>query len=155
MALLISLRDAGVPLPASAILFSPWTDLAGTGDSVRTNDKNCAMFRGAGIGRAAAFYLGSADPKNPLASPLYSDLSGLPPLLIHVGKDELLLDDSTRLAERALAAGVPAEIKIWPVVPHVWQLVPNMPEARQSLKEASEFLMATVGTQKGASHARV
>jgi acetyl esterase/lipase len=63
-------------------------------------------------------------------------------MLIHVGKNEVLLDDSTRLAERARAAGVRVELKIWPVVPHVWQLVPAMPEARQSLGEASTFLSA-------------
>ncbi len=140
LALMISLRDAGVRLPSAAALFSPWTDLAATGASLVTNDRRCALFRGAKIGPGAKYYLGSADPRNPLASPLYADLTGLPPMIIHVGKDEVLLDDSTRLAERARAAGVRVEIKIWPVVPHVWQLVPAMPEAKRSLREASEFL---------------
>jgi monoterpene epsilon-lactone hydrolase len=142
LALMISLRDAGLPLPAAAALFSPWTDLAATGESLVTNDARCAMFTGAKIGPGARFYLGPADPWNPLASPLYADLSKLPPMLIHVGENEVLLDDSTRLAERARAAGVRVELKIWPVVPHVWQLVPAMPEARQSLGEASTFLNA-------------
>jgi acetyl esterase/lipase len=86
-------------------------------------------------------YLADADPRNPLASPLYADLAGLPPLLIHVGANETLRDDSTRLAEKARGAAVGVELKVWPVVPHVWQLAPDkIPEARQSLRESAEFL---------------
>ena len=145
LSLMLALRDAGVPLPAAAALFSPWTDLAATGDSIRTNTDRCAMFHGAGVAHSARYYLGDTDPRNPLASPLYADLAGLPPLLIHVGADEVLRDDSTRLAERARAAGVPVELKIWPVVPHAWQLVPHLvPEARQSLRESASFLRAQV-----------
>jgi monoterpene epsilon-lactone hydrolase len=145
LSLMLALRAAGVPLPAAAALFSPWTDLAATGNSVRTNNDRCAMFEGAGIAFSARYYLGDTDPRNPLASPLYADLSGLPPLLIHVGADEVLLDDSTRLAERARAAGVRVDLKIWPVVPHAWQLVPHLvPEARQSLKESAAFFRAQI-----------
>ena len=143
LSLMLALRAASLPLPAAAALFSPWTDLAATGDSVRTNARRCAMFNGPDIAPTARYYLGEADPRNPLASPLYADLSGLPPLLIHVGADEVLRDDSTRLAERAIAAGVPVEIKIWPVVPHAWQLAaPLVPEARLSLEESGAFLRA-------------
>ncbi len=138
---LLVLRAAGTPLPAAAALFSPWTDLAATGDSIRTNTRRCAMFNGQDIGPSARYYLGSADPRNQLASPLYADLTGLPRLLIHVGADECLRDDSTRLAEKARAAGVTAELKIWPVVPHAWQLAHQLvPEARQSLQESASFL---------------
>jgi len=145
LSLMLALRPAGVPLPAAAALFSPWTDLAATGESIRTNTGRCAMFHGAGVAYSARYYLGDTDPRNPLASPLYADLRGLPPLLIHVGADEVLRDDSTRLAERARAAGVPVELKIWPVVPHAWQLAPHLiPEARQSLRESAAFLRAHV-----------
>jgi monoterpene epsilon-lactone hydrolase len=145
LATLLSLRTDGIALPAAAALFSPWTDLAATGASLCTNDRRCAMFFGADIAKAALRYVGAGDPRNPLISPLYGDLTGLPPLLIHVGSDEVLLDDSTRLAERARAAGVPVELKIWPVVPHAWQLAyPQVPEARQSLHEAGEFLKAAL-----------
>lgn len=141
LSLMLSLRASGEPLPASAALFSPWTDLAATGESVRANASRCAMFSGTDIAPTALFYLGDTDPRNPIASPLYADLSGLPPLLIHVGADEVLRDDSTRLAERARAAGVHVELKIWPVVPHAWQLAPHLiPEGRQSLREAGAFL---------------
>ena len=141
LSLLLVLRAACTPLPAAAALFSPWTDLAATGESIRTNAARCAMFNGPDIGPSARYYLGNADPRNPLASPLYADLAGLPPLLIHVGADECLRDDSTRLAEKARAAGVAVELKVWPVVPHAWQLAPHkIPEARQSLRETAEFL---------------
>ena len=140
LSLMLALRTAGTPLPAAAALFSPWTDLAATGESIRTNASRCAMFNGEDIGPSARYYLGGGDPRNPLASPLYADLSGLPPLLIHVGADECLRDDSTRVAEKARAAGVTVELKIWPVVPHAWQLAQVLPEARQSLQEGSDFL---------------
>ena len=154
LSLLLALRAAAAPQPAAAALFSPWTDLAATGDSIRTNANRCAMFNGPDIGPTARYYLGEADPRNPLASPLYADLAGLPPLLIHVGADEALRDDSTRLAERAHAAGVPVELKIWPVVPHAWQLAPHLvPEARQSLREASDFLRARASAQPAAGTA--
>src|SRR5712664_1558293 len=145
LSLMLALRAAGVPLPACAAVFSPWTDLAATGESVRTNANRCAMFSGTDIAPTARYYLGDTDPRHPLASPLYADLAGLPPLLIHVGENEVLRDDSTRLAERARAAGVPVELKIWPVVPHAWQLAPHrIPEARQSLRESAAFLRSRV-----------
>jgi epsilon-lactone hydrolase len=141
LCLLLALREAGMPLPAGAAVFSPWTDLAATGESISSNADRCAMFHGPAIAPSARYYLGETDPRHPLASPLYGDFTGLPPLLIHVGADEVLLDDSTRVAERARAAGVRVQLKIWPVVPHAWQLAPNqIPEARQSLRESVAFL---------------
>ena len=149
VALLLSLRDRGIPLPAAAALFSPFVDLAATGESARTNSSRCAMFSSDSFGRAAQFYVGEGDRRAPLASPLYADLQGLPPLLIHVGADETLLDDSRRLAERAQGAGVKVEIKIWPVVPHVWQLMHRwIPEGRGSLREAGMFFAREVETSQ-------
>jgi acetyl esterase/lipase len=147
MALLLSLRERGIPLPAAAVLFSPFVDLAATGESVRTNSSRCAMFDSESFGRAAQYYLGEGDRRAPLASPLYAELQGLPPLLIHVGADETLLDDSRRLAERAQRAGVKAQLKIWPAVPHVWQLFQRwIPEGRSSLREAGMFFAREVET---------
>jgi epsilon-lactone hydrolase len=146
VALLLSLRDAGIPLPAAAVLFSPFVDLAATGESARANSSRCAMFTRGAFGRAADFYVGEGDRRAPLASPLYADLHDLPPLLIHVGADETLLDDSRRLAERAQGAGVKVELKIWPRVPHVWQLLHRLiPEGRASLREAGMFLAREAG----------
>lgn len=139
--LLLALREQGVPLPAAAVLFSPFLDLAATGDSVRSNSARCAMFSAEMFARAANFYVGDRDRRDPLASPLYADLRGLPPLLIHVGEDETLLDDSRRFAAKAQQAGVEVTLKVWPSVPHVWPLFSRwIPEGRESLREAGEFM---------------
>ncbi len=140
LALMLTLRDAGEAQPGAAALFSPWTDLAGTGESVRTNARRDAMFWAPGLSHGASHYLGGRPANDPIASPLYADLHGLPPLLVHAGDREILRDDSTRLAERARAAGVTVDLRIWPVVPHVWQLAPFVPEARESVDLASAFL---------------
>jgi acetyl esterase/lipase len=145
LALLMRLRDRKHRLPAAAALFSPWTDLAATGDSVRQNARREAMFWAPGISAAASFYLGARDPRTPLASPLYGDMRGLPPLFIDVGARETLRDDSTRLAARAQEAGVAVTWRVWPVVPHVWQLAHHfVPEGRESLRNAAEFLHQAV-----------
>jgi acetyl esterase/lipase len=147
MSLLLSLREQGIPLPVAATLFSPFVDLAATGESARSNSARCAMFTHESFGRAAQYYVGDRDRCTPLASPLYADLQGLPPLLIHVGGDETLLDDSRRLAERAQRAGVKTQLKIWPAVPHVWQLFHSwIPEGRSSLREAGMFFAREVAT---------
>lgn len=147
LALMLRIKEAQLPMPAAAALFSPLTDLAASGDSIVSNSKRCAMFFGPRIRIGAEFYLAGSDPRAPLASPLYADLSGLPPLLVHVGNDEVLLDDSTRLADRARVAGVPVILRIWPAVPHVWQLFHRyIPEGRQSLLEAVSFLKQKTAT---------
>jgi monoterpene epsilon-lactone hydrolase len=149
VALMLSLRERGIPLPAAAVLFSPFVDLAATGESTRTNSERCAMFDSESFGRAAQYYVGDGDRRAPLASPLYAELHGLPPLLIHVGADETLLDDSRRLAERAQRAGVKTQLKIWPAVPHVWQLFQRwVPEGRSSLREAGVFFAREVAAAR-------
>ncbi len=144
LALMLTLRDRNTGLPAAAALFSPWTDLAGTGESIVTNARRDAMFWAPGLAAGAAFYHGAESPKHPLVSPLYADLAGLPPLLIHVGEREILRDDSVRLADRARASGVEVDLRVWPVVAHVWQLAQFVPEARQSISLAASFLMSKV-----------
>jgi acetyl esterase/lipase len=140
LATLLAAKAAELPMPACALLFSPWTDLAGTGASLKTNQKRDAMLVSEKLHDGASFYLNGTDAKNPLASPLYGDLSGLPPMLIQVGDTEILLDDSTRLATAARAAGVAAELKIWANMPHVWQVSQVfLPEARIALDEATAF----------------
>jgi acetyl esterase/lipase len=141
LALMIRLRGEGIALPAAAVLFSPWTDLAATGNSLRTNAQRDPMFRPQGVPDVAAWYLNGADPRTPEASPLYATLTGLPPLYIEVGEREVLRDDSSRLAARAEAEGVSVTLTIWPVVPHVWQLAcAFVPEGRESLRRAAAFL---------------
>ena len=103
------------------------------------------MFAGETIRRAARFYVGEADPRSPRLSPLYGDYAGFPPLLMHAGSDEVLRDDTVRLAERAAAAGVPVELALWPRVPHVWQFFAAvLPEARASLDAARAFILRHV-----------
>jgi len=157
MATLLAAKAAGLPMPACALLFSPWTDLAGTGASLKTNRQRDAMLVSDKLQECVSFYLAGADPKNPLASPLYGNFSGLPPLLIQVGDTEILLDDSTRLAAAARAAGVPVNLKIWPNMPHVWQVSQVfMPEARAALNEAAAFAkthLAPAGVAFGPAHA--
>jgi len=152
LATMLKLRDEGAALPSAAALFSPLTDLVGIGESRRTNDRRCAMFFGSGLARATEFYVATGgDPHNPWISPVYADLRGLPPLLIHVGADETLRDDSTELAKRARAAGVSVDLTVWPVVPHVWQMFhPFVPEGRQSLDKAATFLRQMA--MRGAAH---
>ncbi|PVX97897.1 alpha/beta hydrolase [Paraburkholderia unamae] len=140
LATLIALRDAGDPLPAGAVLFSPWTDLAATGASICENDGRDPMFSGGVFARIAPFYLGSASATDPYASPLYADFRGLPPLSFFVGSTETLLDDTRRAVERARAAGVAVECEIARGLPHIWPIyAPFMPEARSTLDVAAQF----------------
>jgi monoterpene epsilon-lactone hydrolase len=140
LALMLRARAEGLAMPAAAALFSPATDLLGTGASYVSNDGRDAMFDPMKLRRLVPAYLGDADPGQPLVSPLYADLAGLPPLLIHVGETELLRDDSVRLADKARAAGVTVSLDVYPVVPHVWQIAVFVPEARTSVKAAAAFL---------------
>jgi acetyl esterase/lipase len=141
LALVLSLRDRGLPLPGALALFSPVTDMSASGNSIRANSKRCAMFSSELFPRGAQFYLGDQDRLTPLASPLFAKLEGLPPMLIHVGLNETLLDDSVRFAERAKTAGIDVTLRQWPTVPHVWQLMHALvPEGRESLNEAATFL---------------
>src|SRR5574341_230203 len=136
---LMSLRDAGDPLPAAAVCISPMTDLLGTGESFRIKQDPALTLTFALT--MARHYAGSQDLHSPLLSPHYGDLRGLPPLLIQVGDDEILLSDATRLADNARAAGVDVNLVVWPGMWHVWHLfVPSLPEAQQAIKAISDFI---------------
>jgi phosphinothricin tripeptide acetyl hydrolase len=141
IAALVALRDAGDPTPAAGLCISPWTDLAHTGGTLSTKAAEDPMVRPADLAKMADAYLAGADPKTPLASPLYADLSGLPPLLIQVGSAEILLDDAVRIAERARKAGVEAELRVWPDMIHVWHAFADLlPEGAQAVDEMAAFL---------------
>jgi acetyl esterase/lipase len=134
VALLVALRDAGDRLPAAGVCISPWADLACTGESMKTCAARDPMVQHGPILEMAAQYLGGQDPRAPLASPIYADLHGLPPLLIHVGTAETLLDDARRLADRARADGVPVDIEVWDDMIHVWHAFsPLLPEADEAI----------------------
>ncbi|HKD65547.1 MAG TPA: alpha/beta hydrolase [Candidatus Binataceae bacterium] len=141
VAALLALRDAKLPQPAAAVCISPWVDMEGTGESMKTKADVDPMVGSANLADMAAAYLGGKDPKTPLASPLYADLRGLPPMLIQVGTSEVLLDDSKRLAERARAAGVDAIYEPWENMIHVWQIfVPMLDEAKQAVERIGGFI---------------
>jgi acetyl esterase/lipase len=146
VATLVALRDAGDPLPAVAAVISPWTDLTCTGESMKTRAELDPMIPAAETSTGAANYLGDESPTHPLASPLYADLQGLPPMLIQVGDHEVLLDDSTRLAERAKAAGVDVTLEVWDEMIHVWHFFASiLPEGQQGIDRIGEFVRQKVG----------
>ncbi len=139
-ATLLALRDAGDPLPAAGVGISPWVDMEGTGESMTTRAAVDPVVQKEGLLEMAKLYLGDTEPKNPLAAPLHANLAGLPPLLIQVGDAETLLDDATRITERARKAGVDVTLKIWDEMPHVWHLfAPILPEGQQAIEEIGTF----------------
>lgn len=141
LALSLRLRDAGEPLPACLACLSPWTDMTSTSESLRTNSDRDAMFVTEDIERYASAYLGDQSRRDPLASPLLADLSKLPPTLIQVGRDEVLLDDAQNLHRKILAAGGSSELHIYQDVPHGWHYGgPFVPETGQALREVAEFI---------------
>lgn len=141
LALLLKLRDEGLPLPGAAIALSPWTDLAVTGASLYANAVRDPMLVASEVPRFAQMYAGTTDPKNPYLSPLYADPRGLPPTLIQAGGDEILLDDASRMAQKMKDAGCKVDYQIWPGMPHVFQLlVPVLPEANAAVEEIGKFV---------------
>jgi len=128
-------------LPAGVICCSPWVDLTITADTYDTNAESDKLFSRTSAEEAAPAYLGGADPMNPIASPLFGDWDGAPPLLILVGDAEVLLDDSRKLAEVAKAAGVDVTLSIYPEMPHIWTMsYPAFPEAVEGVTEMAEFV---------------
>lgn len=143
LALLVALRSAGKPLPAGAVAISPVTDLTGSGESYQTRRYLDPMFGNMGDNSFFPDYIGSHDPHNPLISPLFADLRGLPPLLIHVGDHEVLLDDAVQFGQRAANVGVEVETVVWPGMFHVFHIgVPFLPEARQAIRQIGAFVRA-------------
>ena len=138
---LVLLPIAGAQAPVGAVAISPVTDLALSGESYETRAEADPYFTKSQVAGLVAAYLGETDPKNPLASALYGDLRGLPPIRVHVGDDEVLLDDSRRYVERAVAAGVDAELDVWMGMPHGFVTgIREFDAARQALKAIGAFL---------------
>lgn len=138
---LLSLRNAGKSLPVAALLMSPFLDLLGTGSTFQTKTDVDLMVTPELIETIVKMYSPNNNPAEPTVSPLYADLSGIPPLLIHVGNQEILLDDSLRLARQAALEDVSVELKVWKGMIHCHQLfAPNLEEGRQAICEAGAFL---------------
>jgi monoterpene epsilon-lactone hydrolase len=144
----LGVRDLGLKQAAAIIGFSPYSDLAVTGESVEANARSCAMFTPRGLREAAAMYLAGANPRDPRASPLYADFRGLPPMLLFASRHEILRDDTLRLAERAKAAGVKVELVVRDRLPHVWPVfVSLLPEAREAFATVASFARQIVGSR--------
>jgi epsilon-lactone hydrolase len=144
VSLLVATRDAGEALPAAAVLMSPTVDLTSSGDSMTTRAEQDPFSTPAMLRQFAADYLAGADPKTPLASPLFASLTGLPPLLIQVGTADLLLSDSQRLAAAASEAGVDVTLEVGEGLPHVYQILLGTPEAAEATERIGKFLRARV-----------
>ncbi|MHA1378553.1 MAG: alpha/beta hydrolase [Candidatus Helarchaeota archaeon] len=138
---LLALKEQGEPLPAAAVCLSPWTDMEGLGESVIKKAEEDPWLSANSTSEIARLYLGDVDPRDPLATPLYADLSGLPPILIQVGTSEILLDDSVRLEERAKKAGVEVILDIWEGMIHVFQaFAAYLPEGREAISKIGDFI---------------
>lgn len=141
MATLLSLKQQGIPQPARVVAMSPWLDLSVPDEGYAPDLHNDPMFDKDAVRVWANRYLQTTHPQHPLASPMYGDLSQLPPMLIHVGGKEMLLDDTIRFVEKAREAGVDAHMQLFPEMVHVFQFLHTvLPEAKKSIEELAEFL---------------
>ena len=145
-ATLVALRDQKLPMPGAGILISPWADMTCSNPSYKTRAAADPMIASDGLDGMTSSYLGSASPVHPHASPGLADLTGLPPLLIHVGDAEVLLDDSIRLDQKARACGVDSTLEVWPKMIHVWHAFHLMlDEGKQGIERIGEYLRGKWG----------
>jgi epsilon-lactone hydrolase len=141
IAALVMLRESGDELPAAAVCLSPWTDLEGRGESIKTHINTDPFLTPEWLHLMAKNYISHTDPRMPLVSPIYADLNNLPPLLIQVGSEEILLSDSVRLAERARESGVDTTLDIWDNMWHVWHFFAGqMPEGNKAVIKVGQFI---------------
>ena len=137
LATLLALRDRGRPLPTAGIPLSACTDLTLASDSIRSEEDPICSARSMPV--FAELYLGEADPRNPLASPVFATYTGIPPLLIQVGEHEMLRDDSVRVAAKARSDGVEVTLEVWPGMVHVFQ-VRELPESYEAIEHIAQFM---------------
>ena len=141
LATLVNLRDKGIDLPAAGVLISPWADLSGEAESVKTRADIDPMVKPEGLYSLGDKYLDGTDAKNPLASPVFADMAGLPPLCIHVGGKEILYDDAITVAEKARAVGIEVELLDEPELFHVWHaFAPMLEEGQEAVEKIGAFL---------------
>ena len=140
VSLLLALKKNGLPLPKAVCLFSPWVDLTCAAASIDSNALSDCMLSPGALERFRKHYLGDADPFDERASPIFGDLSGLPPTYVAVGDEEILLDDSKQLVAKIRSTGGSAELSIWHKMPHVFPILSSViPEGRLVLKEFASF----------------
>jgi acetyl esterase/lipase len=145
VAALLAIRDAGLAQPACGWCISPWVDMEGTGETMTTRAAADPMVQREPLLEMAKLYLGGADPRSPLAAPIYADLRDLEPLLIQVGAAETLLDDAIRLAKGAGAADVRVDLQIWPEMIHVWHLFhPELKAGLRGIQAGGDYVRAAM-----------
>jgi acetyl esterase/lipase len=145
-AAMVAIRDAGLPQPACGWCISPWVDMEGIGETMASKATADPIVEKTRLVELAKLYLNGADPRSPLAAPIYADLSGLAPLCIQVGAAETLLDDALRLAKAAGAADVRVDLEIWPEMIHVWHLFhPALAAGRRAIDGGGAFVRAHLG----------
>ena len=143
VAAMLAIRDAGLAQPGAGWCISPWVDMEALGESMESRAAADPMVQKAGLLDMAKLYLNGADPRAPLAAPIYADLHGLAPLAIQVGAAETLLDDAIRLARAAGAADVRVDLQVWPEMVHVWPMFhPELDAGRRALAAGAAALRA-------------
>lgn len=147
---LLRIRELGLPMPAAGVLISPWGDLTCSGESIHANEKLEPMIPVNALRFISSSYSGRENPADPLISPVFADLSGLPPLLIQVGSTEVLRSDAERLAVKAREAGVPCRLQVWENMMHVFQALAGwVPEASLAVREIGAFVEDAVARAGG------
>ena len=153
LATAVAARERGLPQPAALGIISPWCDLTCSGPTYAENESRDPMLPTEVMSRCAGQYAGDRDVRDPQLSPLYAGLSGLPPMLIQVGTEEILLSDSTRLADAASAAGIDVTLRVYDGMWHVWQLMAwAVPEGKAAIREMGEFLRRAMEQKNDAEH---
>lgn len=148
VAVLMRIKAGGLPMPAGAFCISPWVDMLATGESMETKAGVDPMIQKMGVLACAHIYLRGLDIHEPLASPIYADLQGLPPMLVQVGESETLLEDAKRLAARAEECGVSVELEVWEDMIHVWHLFSHeLDEGREAIGRIGHFVQVRMGNQ--------
>jgi acetyl esterase/lipase len=141
VATLLALRDAGDPLPAAAVLLSPFLDVSGSGESMQSRAMQDPWFHAEDISTIADYYCAAEQRREPLVSPVFADVGGLPPLYIQVGDDEILLSDSERIAQKIEVAGGEVELEVWPKMWHVFQMfIGKMPESGRAIRKIGDYV---------------
>jgi epsilon-lactone hydrolase len=146
LATVLKVASDGLPQPAAAVPLSPWTDMEGLGESMKTNADRDVLIRGDQLKGMTDMFLAGSNPRDPLAAPLYGDYSGVCALYIQVGGDETLLDDATRVAKQAESDGVDVKLDVFPEMQHVFQMAAgNMPEADDAVARIGAYLRPRLG----------
>ena len=152
---LLALRDQKLPLPAAGVALSPYADLTLSGESIRSQAELDPVMHPRCLPQFVALYLDGADPRDPLASPVFGDYTGIPPLLIQVGEHEVIRDDSVSTAAKAQAAGCRVTLEVWPGMFHVFQShEPLLPEGRQAIEHIAAFMRSYVRAGRSSESAQ-